>query len=146
MWADEQQPGKFRWLRCHAVSGLKLLRLLLPGMILILVSVGCAPEADPDASPQELGAAVAERAGCLACHTTDGRASTGPTWQGLFGSEVALDDGRTVIADDEYLERSIIDPMVEVVDGYQPVMPTGFGDRLNDEEIEALVEYIRSLS
>lgn len=115
-------------------------------MILILVSVACAPEADPDASPEELGAAVAERAGCLACHTTDGRASTGPTWQGLFGSEVELDDGRTVNADIDYLRQSIVDPMVEVVDGYRPVMPTGFGERLSDEEIEALIEYIRSLS
>lgn len=128
------------------MSGLELLRLLLSGMILILVSVACAPEADPDASPEELGAAVAERAGCLACHTTDGRASTGPTWQGLFGSEVELDDGRTVNADIDYLRQSIVDPMVEVVDGYRPVMPTGFGERLSDEEIEALIEYIRSLS
>lgn len=89
---------------------------------------------------------VAERAGCFACHTTDGRPSTGPTWRGLFGSEVVLDDGRTVIADEEYLERSIVDPMAEVVDGFRPVMPSGFGDRLTDEEIQAIIAYIRSLS
>lgn len=88
---------------------------------------------------------VAERAGCFACHTTDGRSSTGPTWLGLFGSEVRLVDGGTVIADEEYLRRSIVDPLVEVVDGYRPVMPSGFGDRLTDEEIEAIVAYIRSL-
>lgn len=117
----------------------------LPLLVAALVLVACAPAADPDASPEELGAVVAKRAGCLACHTTDGRPSTGPTWQGLLGSEVRLVDGGTVIADEEYLERSIVDPMVEVVDGYRPVMPSGFGDRLTDEEIEGIVAYIRSL-
>lgn len=89
---------------------------------------------------------VAERAGCFACHTTDGRSSTGPTWRGLFGSQVSLTDGRTVTADEDYLERSIVDPLVEVVDGYRPVMPSGFGDRLSETDIEALIAYIRSLS
>ena len=88
---------------------------------------------------------VAERAGCFVCHTTDGRPSTGPTWRGLFGSEVRLVDGGTVTADEEYLERSIVDPLVEVVDGYRPVMPSGFGDRLTEEEISAMIAYIRSL-
>lgn len=46
----------------------------------------------------------AEEAGCLTCHTTDGQESTGPTWQGLFGSEVTLTDGTTVM-----LTKSIYD-------------------------------------
>lgn len=120
-------------------------RLTLLMAALALVAAACAPAADPDASPEEQGAVVAERAGCFACHTTDGRPSTGPTWRGLFGSEVRLVDGGTVIADEEYLRRSIVDPLVEVVDGYRPVMPSGYGDRLTDEEIEAIVAYIRSL-
>lgn len=122
------------------------LRLLAAGLVLLLVSVACAPAAEPEASPDESGATVAEEAGCLACHTTDGADSTGPTWQGLFGSEVTLTDGSTVVADEDYLRRAIVDPAAEVVEGYAPVMTTGFGDRLSDEEIEALIEYIRSLS
>ena len=72
--------------------------------------------------------------------------STGPTWRGLFGSEVRLVDGRTVTADEEYLERSIVDPSAEVVDGYRPVMPTDLGERLTEEDIQALIAYLRSLS
>lgn len=103
------------------------LRLLVAGLVLLLVSVACAPAADPGASPEESGALVAEEAGCLTCHTTDGEESTGPTWQGLFGSEVTLTDGTAVVADEEYLRRAIVDPAAEVVDGYQPVMTPASG-------------------
>jgi len=115
------------------------------GAAVLLVSAACAPDSDAT-TLEERGAAVAERAGCLACHTTDGRSSTGLTWRDLFGSEVRLVDGRTLTADEEYLERSIVDPSAEVVDGYRPVMPTDFGNRLTEDEIQALIAYIRSLS
>lgn len=120
--------------------------LILAAAVLV-VAAACAPTSpDPAAAPEESGRMVAERAGCFACHTSDGRSSTGPTWQGLFGSEVELDDGTTVTADEEYLRTSIVDPMAEVVAGFRAIMTTGFGDRLTDEEIEAIISYIRSLS
>src|SRR5690606_9869614 len=62
---------------------------------------------DPNASPAELGQQVANQNGCLACHTTDGSDSAGPTWQGLAGSTRPLDDGSSVTADAAYIERSI---------------------------------------
>ena len=37
---------------------------------------------------------------------------TGPTWKGLYGSEVKLVDGTTVTADETYLKESITDPSV----------------------------------
>ena len=44
---------------------------------------------------------VAELMGCVACHSTDGSmlGKVGPTWKGLFGSEVALAGGH--ITEDE---------------------------------------------
>ena len=48
--------------------------------------------------------------GCAACHGANGQGGVGPAFQGLYGSEVALDDGTTVTADDEYLRRSIEEP------------------------------------
>lgn len=80
--------------------------------------------------------------GCLACHSVDGGPSLGPTWLDLYGSERILDDGRRMVADYEYLERSILDPNVEVVRGYPPVMPPS---NLGAEQIEAVIAYIRSL-
>jgi cytochrome c oxidase subunit 2 len=115
-------------------------------VLLSLAIASCTPEVDQNAPPEEKGRTTAEQAGCFACHTTDGRPGTGPTWLGLFGSEVQLSDGTTVIADEEYLRRAIVEPLTEVVAGYRPVMPSGFGERLSEEEIQAIIDYIRSLS
>ena len=58
----------------------------------------------------EMGERVANRYGCLRCHTADGAPHIGSTWARLFGSEVPLADGRTVIADEAYLTRSMMIP------------------------------------
>ena len=90
------------------------------------------------------GERVARTRECLACHTTDGQRHIGPSWGGLYGSEVVLTDGRHVVADEAYLTRSMMEPTADVVAGYKPVMPTFFGV-LTAPEVAALVEYIKSL-
>lgn len=91
-----------------------------------------------------MGRDVAVRRACTACHTLDGQRHIGPTWSGLYGSEVTLSDGRRLVADDAYLTRSMMDPLADVVAGYQPVMPTYRG-QLSAAEAGALVELIKSL-
>lgn len=91
------------------------------------------------------GEAVATSNGCLACHSIDGSSAAGPTWKGLWGRQVLLTDGRTVVADEDYLLKSIIDPAADIVDGYQPIMPTEIGERLSDEDLAALLAFIRSI-
>ena len=63
---------------------------------------------------------------------------------GLFGEQVELADGQTVVADENYIRESILNPSAKVVKGYQPIMPSYQG-RLTDEEVFALVTYIQSL-
>ncbi len=91
-----------------------------------------------------IGRAVAVRRACVACHTLDGQRHIGPTWAGLYGSEVTLSDGRKVIADEAYLTRSMMEPNVDIVAGYPQVMPTYQG-MLTAAETGALVELIRAL-
>jgi cytochrome c oxidase subunit 2 len=93
----------------------------------------------------EQGAALAESAGCLACHSVDGSALVGPTWLGLFGSENRLEDGTSVLADEDYLRNSILEPGSQVVADYPNVMPAAYAT-LTDEELAAIIEYIKSLS
>ncbi len=101
-------------------------------------------EADPEAAVR--GEQVSNSIGCLACHTIDGTpGSSGPTWKGLAGSSRPLDTGEVVIADDEYLVNSIIDPNLQIVAGYDPVMPN-YSDQLTEDEVNDVVEYIKSLS
>ena len=85
-------------------------------------SPGASPVGSPVASPVglagdvEAGKALASQ--CLSCHSVDGSAMVGPTWKGLYGEEVELDDGTTVIADDAYLAESITDPGAKIVKGF----------------------------
>ncbi len=97
---------------------------------------GCSD--DEQLSPEAaFGLEIAQGNGCLACHDA-GR--VGPDWSGLAGSEVLLEDGSTVIADDAYLRRSIREPGAQIVAGYTVSMPE---NDLTDEEIEAVIAFIK---
>ena len=82
--------------------------------------------------------------GCNSCHVLNGR-GIGPSLVGLWGREVTLSDGQTLVADAQYIRRSILDPRAQIVEGYPPVMPT-FEGQIDEEELFSLVEYIRSLN
>ncbi len=112
----------------------------LPQVIAAGARLPRAPEEDLAA----LGREVAVRNGCFSCHTVTGEPYLAPTWRGLYGSSVELSDGRRVIADGAYLTQSIMQPEIQVVRGYEPVMPSYHGI-LGAADVGAIVEYIRSL-
>jgi cytochrome c oxidase subunit 2 len=94
-----------------------------------------------------LGEQLSRDKGCNACHTVDGTRLVGPTYKGLFGrTETVVTDGaaRQIVVDEDYVRRSILDPNVDIVESYQPLMPSQQG-LVTDEEIEALIEYLRTL-
>jgi cytochrome c2 len=93
-----------------------------------------------------LGARIFQRSGCGGCHSIDGTVTgkTGPTLKGVYGSQVKLANRTTRTADDEYLRTSILEPTKELVQGYEPFMPS-FRGVLSDAEIASLVLYIKSL-
>ena len=95
--------------------------------------------------PAEAGEKLYAMHGCTQCHTTDGTRKTGPSFKGIFGHEVRLKDGSTVVVDEEYIRESILDPQAKVVEGFEPVMPP-FAGRVKPEEVDAIIEFIRSLS
>jgi cytochrome c oxidase subunit 2 len=90
------------------------------------------------------GERVAAEQGCLKCHTVDGSRHIGPTWLDLYGRAEKLTTGKTVVADEAYLTRSMMDPGADIVAGYQNVMPTYQG-KLSPPEAAAVVEFIKSL-
>lgn len=103
-----------------------------------------AATAPSTASLAERGQKLFNEKGCNACHTVTGAALVGPTLKGLFGHEVELEGGKKVTADENYIRQSIEDPNANLVKGFQPLMPT-FKGTLSDDEINALVAYVKSL-
>lgn len=93
-----------------------------------------------------LGQQIATRNACLGCHSTTGATLIGPSWKALAGSTRQLSGGGSAVADDAYIRESIVSPNAKVANGFQPnVMPQDFGTKLKADEIDALVEYIKSL-
>ncbi len=82
--------------------------------------------------------------GCVTCHRSDTQ-GRGPDLTGVFGSKVLLEDGRTLVADDDYVRESILSPSAKVVNGYKPIMPV-FQGLVTEEQLNALVAYVKSLS
>jgi cytochrome c oxidase subunit 2 len=102
--------------------------------------------AEAAAAPKS-GLALLEERGCIACHSTDGSPRVGPTFKGVFGKEVTVTTSgseRKLVADEEYLERSISDPAADIVKDFPPVMPPQT-DILSDAEIEELVRVLKEL-
>jgi cytochrome c oxidase subunit 2 len=95
-------------------------------------------------SPVEAGALLYRSRGCMQCHSVDGGAGIAPTFKGLYGHEVRMADGSSQVADENYIRRSILEPNAQIVAGYPAVMPTYQG-RLKDDEITAIIAYLKSL-
>jgi len=95
------------------------------------------------ATPEGHGQALVQANGCAACHSINGSPGIGPTWFGLFGSQVTLNDGSVVTADEAYMHESIKTPQAKIVASFEnQLMPTyGFPD----EDINDIVAYIKTL-
>jgi cytochrome c oxidase subunit II len=98
--------------------------------------------AEQSATPEGHGQLLVQNNVCGACHSINGAAGIGPTWRGLFGEEVELEDGTIVIADEAYLFESIKNPKAKIVKGFPPTMPVF---PFTDEEIQHIIAYIKTL-
>ncbi len=86
---------------------------------------------------------------CASCHSLDGREGTGPTFKGLAGSTVTLEDGKQAKADSAYLEKAIVDPDADVTKGYNAGLMKasidGFDLADKPEDVQKLVEFIEGV-
>jgi cytochrome c oxidase subunit 2 len=81
--------------------------------------------------------------GCANCHRTDGK-GRGPSLVGVAGEMVELERGGKVLADEEYLRESILNPQAKLVAGYQGIMPV-FQGLVSEDQLLQLIEYLKSI-
>ena len=114
--------------------------------LLIVFVAGCGGDEDEPAlelsAEAEAGREIVETRGCAACHGADGRGVVGPSWDGLPGGEVELEDGTMVLADEAYLLRAILAPDAEIRAGFQLEMPE---NDLTPAEAESVIAYMKAL-
>ena len=97
---------------------------------------GTAVDAELAAQGEKLFAAT-----CMACHMETDTIGPGLPHIAESAPEIAEAQGMTT---EEYLHQSIVDPAAYVVEGFQPIMPPGYGDQYSEDEINALIAYILS--
>ena len=102
-------------------------------------SAGSAP---PLGATALAGRDLADRQGCAGCHSANGESSVGPTWKGIWHTDVRLTDGSSAFVDPAYIARSIAHPDAQVVHGFQPIMPPF---DLSRAQVAELVAYIQAL-
>jgi cytochrome c oxidase subunit 2 len=81
--------------------------------------------------------------GCVTCHSGESGAR-GPDLHGQFGKPQKLDNGTTVVMDENYIRESVLTPQAKIVAGYGPIMPT-FSGQVSEESLIALVAYVKGL-
>lgn len=81
---------------------------------------------------------------CATCHRPDNQ-GRGPSLQGVFGSSVRLVSGDSVLAEENYVRESILNPATRITEGYQPIMPT-FQGLVTEEQLNQLTAYVKSLA
>ena len=79
---------------------------------------------------------------CSGCHSIDGSAKTGPTFKDAFGTQRNTDQG-PVVADENYIRESILNPNAKIREGYPKPSPMPSFQGLTEDEINYLIEFIK---
>jgi cytochrome c oxidase subunit 2 len=91
--------------------------------------------------PALQGAKLFQELNCVSCHR-NGAGQRGPVLEGIFGKTVQLKGGGTVVADDNYIRESIVNPNAKTVEGFESLMPV-YLSQLSEEQVNALLAYVR---
>jgi len=145
LWFEATKPGKYH-LYCAEYCGLNHSGMI--GSVIVMEQRDFDNWLSGNVSgqtPVEAGKDLFEnKLGCASCHS-GGQAARGAKLEGIYNTQVALVGGEKVLADDNYIRNSILNPASQVVEGYQPIMPT-FKGQVTEEALNSLVAYIKSLS
>lgn len=145
LWFNATKPGKYH-LYCAEYCGLN--HSGMGGWIYVMEQRdfdNWLAGNESGQTPVQQGRDLFEnKLGCASCHT-GGDNQRGAKLEGIFGKEIKLVGGQTVTVTDEYIRNSILNPSAQIVEGYQPIMPT-FKGQVTEEQLVSLVAYIKSLS
>jgi len=101
------------------------------------------------AKPGAEGKLLMEQKGCIACHSSDGTKIVGPSYKGIFGHKAIVETNgkeREIKVDEAYLKKSILEPEADIVKGYPKGSMPSYKGQLTDEQIDKIIEYIKTLS
>jgi len=143
MWFEPTKPGEYH-LFCAEYCGTDHSHMI--GRVVVMEDVdyqnwlgGYTAE-----TPVEAGQKLFVEYDCASCHES-GRRQRCPMLGGLYGTEILLNNGQHVLFDEAYIREKLLYPNAKIPAGFPPIMPT-FRGQLTEEQIIALIAYIKSLS
>ncbi|MBK6347858.1 MAG: cytochrome c oxidase subunit II [Bacteroidales bacterium] len=98
--------------------------------------------------PAAEGKRLMEKNGCVVCHSSDGTKIVGPSYKGVYGHKLTVVTNgkeREIIADDEYIKRSIYEPDADLVKGFTKGQMVSYKTILSDEDVANIIEYLKTL-
>jgi len=145
LWFNATKPGKYH-LYCAEYCGLN--HSGMGGWVYVMEQRdfdNWLAGNEAGQTPVQQGKDLFEnKLGCASCHA-GGADQRGAKLEGIFGKDVKLVGGQAVKVTDEYIRNSILNPSSQIVEGFQPIMPT-FKGQVTEEQLVSLVAYIKSLS
>ena len=97
-----------------------------------------------DGSPAWEGRKLFLKLQCNSCHNNEPNARA-PQLAGMYGEYRPLEDGTMQKFDDEYIRRSIRNPISQVAAGWKTIMPAYGSSQVDEIELRNLTAYIKSL-
>jgi cytochrome c oxidase subunit 2 len=146
LWLEPDRPGRYDiFCTQYCGTGHSTMRAVMVVMEKEAYREWAAGKEEEEGVPlAQRGKELVAKSGCTPCHSLDGTTKIGPTFKGLYGRTTLLTDGTSVVADENYLRESILEPNAKVVKGFKPIMPT-FKGILKDDDIAAIIVYLKSL-
>ncbi len=97
--------------------------------------------------PDHPGLIILKANACITCHSLDGSKVIGPTFKNLYGRKdivVTTAGEKEIEANDEYIKRSILDPNVEIVKGYNKGLMQSYKEKLTADDLTKIVDYFKT--
>jgi cytochrome c oxidase subunit II len=144
-WFEATKPGRYHFF-CAEYCGMN--HSGMGGFVVVMEPTefenwlsGNANQMSPAAAGQQMF----ESMGCASCHGANAEGGRGPALLGVYGSNIVLNNGPTVKADEAYIRESILNPQAKIVTGFGPIMPS-FQGQVSEDQLLQIVAYIKSLS
>jgi cytochrome c oxidase subunit 2 len=143
-WFEATSPGKYH-LFCAEYCGTKhsgmigYIYAMSPHDYQVWLTQGAA-----EGSLASQGEKYFHQFGCANCHEFN-RQGRCPDLRNLYGRSVQLTTGQIVVADDSYIREKLHDPDAQVPWGFATGVMPNFTGVLSEDQIIALVSYIKAL-
>ena len=141
-WFEATKPGTYH-LFCAMYCGTEHSKMI--GEIVVMEPAEhekwLTERADRSLALQ--GRQLFQKLQCVTCHHPEA-GNRAPILEGLFGKRVALEGGKTALADESYLRESILYPGRKVRAGWRPIMPS-YSGQVSEADLVRLVAFLKSL-